>query len=275
MNPTNDDALFGGNDDDKGKKGNSGKPPKGKNPAREAANDPDSKPSGNEQPAAGNGNNGSGSDAAGVGSAPAGGANDDRAGEYRPANSAGSTDNPNGEETPEALSQRLAAEASADISRRADLNRLMKWMFTRDGGQNEGLTPEGTVLVAAETMRNDLLKPILDVLNGMDVAYRLLEKDQQEKIIRKFGQSADNAIRAAVHVIGTQSRIALRGEVKAVKFGESIQCTLDIPKSDVHRHQLADQTGKTVLIVITDATPYIQGELPPAIDGRQKPLFKE
>ena len=151
----------------------------------------------------------------------------------------------------------------------------MKWMYTRDGATNDGLPPEAVHLVAAETMRNDLLKPILSILKGMDVAYRLLDKDGQQNVIMQLAKGAEIAIRAAVQIMGTNSRIALRGEVKKVTIGEGIQVQIDIPKADIHRHQLADQQGKSVLIVITDAAPYIQGELPPAIDGKQKPLFSE
>lgn len=202
-----------------------------------------------------------GSDGSGDGNRRDAGSNAGADGNAQPA----ADSQPSAEDAAAAEQRAKDAEATADLARRGDLKEALRWMYDRDYSENHGLPPEGTAAVAAATMRADVMNCCLVELQEMEVAFRLLDKKEQEKFMIRLGSAVEHGIRAAVQIMATQGRIALRGEVKTVKFGESIQCTLDIPKRDAHRHQLSDQAGKSVLVVITDATPYIQGALPAAI----------
>lgn len=110
-------------------------------------------------------------------------------------------------------------------------------------------------------------------LRTMDVAWHQLPKSKQETLLEQIREDVNEAVWDAVNLIASEGRTRFRANVEQVVFKEGVKAVLTMGNTEAS-HELADQAGGMVLVVIEDANRYTVGEDGmPSADEDQRPLL--
>jgi hypothetical protein len=131
------------------------------------------------------------------------------------------------------------------------------------------------VVVARDTMVGDLRDCMLDLLrnNTSSLPWNMLPEAQQRATIEKVTKAAEHAVERAVHIIATDGRTALVGELVKIQVKDGIQVQINLSKHDPLRHDLIDAQGKAVLLVVSDADDYGGARAPVKVEPDQKSIL--
>jgi hypothetical protein len=110
-------------------------------------------------------------------------------------------------------------------------------------------------------------------LRTMDVAWHQMPKSKQETLLEQIREDVNEAVWDAVHLIVSEGRTRFRASVEQVVFKEGVKAVLTMGNTEAS-HELADQAGGSVLVVIEDANRYTSGaDGHPSADEDQRPLL--
>lgn len=104
-----------------------------------------------------------------------------------------------------------------------------------------------------------LLETCVRQLEGLQTPWSMTSEANQMIHINKMRENITKAVKDAVLVIATQRHPAIKATVKSVNFDDGIKATLTLNRHETGRHDLADSTGSTVLIILTDAESFLGG----------------
>lgn len=89
--------------------------------------------------------------------------------------------------------------------------------------------------------------------NSKQNIWETLSEVQQDEILDRFGRRISHHFRLAFEVILAGGVPAVQSTLSPVTFGsKGIKGSLEIPAGSGHRHELADFSGKQVLVILTD-----------------------
>ena len=140
--------------------------------------------------------------------------------------------------------------------------------------ETEEERPDAAV-VARDTMVGDLRDCMLDFLrhNTSALPWNMLPEQQQRDTIEKVTKAAEVAVARAVHIIATDGRTAIVGELIKIQVKDGIQVQVNLSKHDPQRHELIDAQGKAVLLVVAGAEGYGGARAPVKVDPDPKTLL--
>jgi len=116
--------------------------------------------------------------------------------------------------------------------------------------------------ISEKFLLGDLIKACLAEIRQMPFAWGVLPEKDQQKIIDRLQAKISEAVRQTVQIIAADARPALHAEVESVTFKDGIKAIMQISKSCADRHELADSTGQSVLIVLPQMDKYLGGDMP-------------
>ena len=111
--------------------------------------------------------------------------------------------------------------------------------------------------LAADTLGRDMLTTLLREVETVPGWDRLPALEQQNRI-NAIADAIRRVIVQALDVLFRGDYPACAAELAQVSFGDGIRATLKISKTASSRHELADATGQTVVVVMARAEEFTQ-----------------
>lgn len=125
---------------------------------------------------------------------------------------------------------------------------------------------------AADFMLGELIKAATMEFRIQSKPWSQMKQFDQEAVLARIKQKAEAAVKEAVEVIASTARLTFRAQVESVTFKDGVKASLKMAKTE-DAHVLADQSGKTVLIVIEDFARFLNPGDAVKGDPDQKALF--
>jgi hypothetical protein len=125
---------------------------------------------------------------------------------------------------------------------------------------------------AADTMAGDLIATLVKELRVLPDIWSKIGPDEQADIIERIRKRVGDDIRAAVHTIASENRVAVLGELKKVTFSDKTEAVFALGKRDPAAMDLCHAQGQACVIVVADPSKYTGGL--PEKDERQMSLLE-
>jgi predicted phage-related endonuclease len=110
---------------------------------------------------------------------------------------------------------------------------------------------------ATHFLLGELIKASMKRFKSLAVPYMELRQSEQQSMLRDVEEDIRKAVREAVEIIASDYRITFRASCESVQFktdGVKAQLTMfNSPEA----HALADAAGNTIMVVIEDASRYL------------------
>jgi hypothetical protein len=131
--------------------------------------------------------------------------------------------------------------------------------------------PEPATLVA-DTMLGQMVKFVIDEIRAAPDVWPKLGEESQDQVIQRVQARSALIIRQAVHLIASEGREVISGDLEQITAKDEIKAVLKLARHDPKRHALLDAVGRRVLIVVVESEQYMGGTMP-APDSNQLPLL--
>lgn len=119
--------------------------------------------------------------------------------------------------------------------------------------------PVDVIEMTESTMLGDLMAVVLQELKAAPNCWQKMSEQEQDDTIHRVENTCRQAVRQACHLIASGNRPTLVATVEKVEFKDGVKAVLAMGKFDPSRHDLADATGDTVLVVVSGAGQYMGG----------------
>ena len=113
--------------------------------------------------------------------------------------------------------------------------------------------------MTADSIGKDLLSALMQEIKLMPDVWPKLNMQRQEEIIERLRKRVEANIRMAVHILASEGRTVVVGELDQVVRKDGIKAVFKINSAAVGRHELFDSEGKACLIVVADAGENLEG----------------
>lgn len=141
---------------------------------------------------------------------------------------------------------------------------------------NEAVAPppskEEARTFAREFMVGELIKSVKKEFLSLTKPFKQLSEFDQTSLLKRVQFAVEAAVKDAVEIVAADARLTFRSEVESVTFKDGVKVVMKLGKSE-HAHTLADQSGKSVLIVVEDFVRYMNAGDETKGEPDQKPLF--
>ena len=113
--------------------------------------------------------------------------------------------------------------------------------------------------MTATTIGRDLLSALVTELKLLPKPWAKLPQSKQDDIIDRLRDRVDANIKMAVHLIASEGRTVVQGDLDQVTIKDGAKVVIKIGRGAESLHDLYDSQGKAVLIVVADAQPHAAG----------------
>ncbi len=113
--------------------------------------------------------------------------------------------------------------------------------------------------MTADTIGKDLLGAVLQEIKLMPDVWQKLNQKKQDDIIDRLRQRVEANVKMAVHLINSQGRAVVVGDLESVTIKDNIKATFVVSKGSADRYNLFDAQGKACLLVVADAADNTAG----------------
>lgn len=117
--------------------------------------------------------------------------------------------------------------------------------------------------LAKETLTGDLRDIMLRRIKALSKPWNRMSEAEQRAVISGVEFDVRGAVRRVLEVFAADGRTTIAATLEQVVFKDGIKAVLTASAFDPNRHDLADATGKKVLVVVADVDAY-DGEREPA-----------
>lgn len=131
--------------------------------------------------------------------------------------------------------------------------------------------------MTANTIGRDLLSALVAELKLLPQPWVKLSQSKQDDIIDRLRDRVDANIKMAVHLIASEGRTVVQGDLDQVTIKDGAKVVIKIGRGAESLHDLYDSQGKAVLIVVADSQPHTggMGQVRGEADQRAMNLGKE
>lgn len=133
-------------------------------------------------------------------------------------------------------------------------------------------TPVDPATVAADTVGANLLQAIVDELDALE-PWRKLDTLSQDSMISRLRDRVTVEVSRALRVILAGDYPACAATLTGVTFADGIAVKLRVDKTAHHRHELADATGQSVLVVMANPGDHLASMETVRARAKQGDLF--
>lgn len=113
--------------------------------------------------------------------------------------------------------------------------------------------------MTANTIGRDLLSALVAELKLLPQPWVKLSQSKQDDIIDRLRDRVDANIKMAVHLIASEGRTVVQGDLDQVTIKDGAKVVIKIGRGAESLHDLYDSQGKAVLIVVADSQPHTGG----------------
>lgn len=128
---------------------------------------------------------------------------------------------------------------------------------------------------AKEFLLGELIKSSTKRFKTATTTFAEMREGEQTMLLRDIEFDVREAVKQAVEIIASDYRVCFRGAVEKVEFkADGVKAALTMHNT-LDAHALADVAGNTVLVVIEDASRYLDAGDSTKGEADQKPLFDQ
>ena len=120
-------------------------------------------------------------------------------------------------------------------------------------------TIKDPVAMAEESAGTTLLKALLTEVQQLQKPWANTPQAEQQNVIDRLRLRVEDAVREAVLRIASGAQSRIRATVESVTFKDGVKAVLQLSRGNPETHALADATGGTVLIVLTEVEEHVDG----------------
>lgn len=113
--------------------------------------------------------------------------------------------------------------------------------------------------MTADTIGRDILQALVQEIKLLPDLWVKMPKKKQDDVINRLRARVEYNVRMAVHLIASDNRTVIIGDLDQVTSKDGIKATFKISSASKGRHHLFDSVGKACLIVIADADETVGG----------------
>lgn len=113
--------------------------------------------------------------------------------------------------------------------------------------------------MTADTVGRDILQALVQEIKLLPDLWVKLPKAKQDDVINRLRARVEHNVRMAVHLIASDNRTTIVGDLEQVTSKDGIKAVFKISSASNGRHHLFDTVGKACLIVIADADDSVGG----------------
>jgi ribosome modulation factor len=119
--------------------------------------------------------------------------------------------------------------------------------------------PQDFRAMTADTIGKDLLSALVQEIKLMPDVWPKLNQQRQDEVIERLRKRVEHNIRMAVHILASEGRTVIVGELDQVVRKDGIKAVFKINSAAAGRYELFDSEGKACLIVVADAGENLEG----------------
>ncbi|WP_337881835.1 ribosome modulation factor [Chromobacterium haemolyticum] len=113
--------------------------------------------------------------------------------------------------------------------------------------------------MTSDTIGKDLLSAMVQEMKLLPDVWVKLNQQRQDDVIERLRKRIDHNVRMAVHILASEGRTVVVGELDQVVRKDGIKAVFKINSAAAGRHDLFDSEGKACLIVVADAGENLAG----------------
>ena len=113
--------------------------------------------------------------------------------------------------------------------------------------------------MTAQTIGKDLLSALIDEIRTLPDVWQKLSQAKQADIIERVSKRVDYNVKRAVHLIASDGRIVVAGDVEQIVIKDEAKAVVKFSKNAENLHQLFDCESKAVLVVVANSSDFTGG----------------
>lgn len=117
----------------------------------------------------------------------------------------------------------------------------------------------GAFAMTSETIARDLIGMLVGELKLLPDIWPRIKPDEQEEIIERVRKRVADSVRQAVHLIASEGRVTVVGDLKKVTFSDKVEAVFSLGKNDPKATELTHVQGMPCLIVVAATATHMQG----------------
>lgn len=121
-------------------------------------------------------------------------------------------------------------------------------------------------------MLGDLMSCVIDLAKALPTTWQKLSQEQQELYLSQVDAKCKQAIEECVAIIASRDSKPIPATVDSVTFKNGVKVSLKMAQATHGAHLVADSTGQSVLITVTDTSELTSDHHKPAADPNQPAL---
>jgi len=129
--------------------------------------------------------------------------------------------------------------------------------------ENENQTPateeKDIREMTADSIGRDILQALVQEIKLMPKSWAELSQAKQDEVIDRLRNRVDYNVKMAVHLIASDNRTTVIGDLESITNKDGIKCTFKVSGNAGGRHELFDSVGKACLLVVADADEFVGG----------------
>ncbi len=118
---------------------------------------------------------------------------------------------------------------------------------------------KATLQMTPETVGRDLLQALVQEMKLLPDVWAKLPKFKQDDVIDRLRKSVESNVRRAVHLIASEGRTAVVGELNQITIKGGVKAIVKFISKAPNLHELYDASGKAVLVVVVNHRDHIGG----------------
>lgn len=131
--------------------------------------------------------------------------------------------------------------------------------------------------MTADSIGRDILSALVTEIKLMPEPWPKLSKAKQDDVIDRLRLRVEHNVKMAVHLIASDGRTVVAGDLDQITIKDGVKVIVKFGASVANLHELYDQSGKAVLIVVANSADHTGGmdEVTGESDQRAMNLGKE
>lgn len=127
--------------------------------------------------------------------------------------------------------------------------------------------------MTAQTIGKDLLSALVDEIRTLPDVWQKLSEQKQSDIIERCTKRVDYNVKRAVHLIASDGRIVVAGDVEQIVIKDGVKAVVKFGKNTANLHHLYESESNAVLVVVANASDFTGGMDDVKPDPDQQDLY--
>lgn len=113
--------------------------------------------------------------------------------------------------------------------------------------------------MTSESIGSDLLQALLAEIKLLPKPWEALTKSKQDDIIDRLRSRIEHNVKMAIHILAADGRTMVVGELDQITIKDGIKAVVKFGVKQDNLHEMYDATGKSVLVIVSDAKDHLVG----------------